>query len=462
MTDQHQRSRVAIEVRNRMGPVPQLDRCPRVSIVVLNRDGEEHLRVLLAGLVEHTDYPELELIVVDNGSGDGSLDFLRTVEAPFPISILANPHNESFSDANNQGAAQAAGELLLFLNNDIEPFESGWLRELVACHRESGAGAVGARLLYPDADDGGSGFRVQEQEVRLRERSGVLAGIDAGPARDLFGEGFGENRETAAAIGACLLIESDLFQRIGGFTHGYFYGAEDFDLLLKLREHGCSLFGSGRSVLIHHVSSTTRKLLGDPREPSRNSNRLLLLQRWGPRVWREHALGRLSGGNLWSAESSPPPGAPSREEVRALGFCLRADGLSAAQAPSAQLEALEAELTRRAHRHHLVAPAAEPDVRAYFHDVAVYLRGPTRHIPAPGQLNVLWALGDVEGLSGIECRRYDLALSADAELVARLSRESGKTPVVAVDERRLGGDLVDAVLARAEEIDFPTRIDRSG
>ncbi|HET8863787.1 MAG TPA: glycosyltransferase family A protein, partial [Solirubrobacterales bacterium] len=75
MMGKRQQSRLAAEIRGRLGPAPGLDRRPLVSIVVLNRDGEEHLRRLLAGLVEHTDYPDLELIVVDNGSSDGSVDF---------------------------------------------------------------------------------------------------------------------------------------------------------------------------------------------------------------------------------------------------------------------------------------------------------------------------------------------------------------------------------------------------
>ncbi|MEX2081370.1 MAG: glycosyltransferase, partial [Dehalococcoidia bacterium] len=284
---------LATEIRHHLGPPPTLERWPLVSIVVLNHDGAAHLRRLMAGLVERTDYPagRMELILVDNGSGDDSLELMREVEAPFPISILANPHNESFSDANNQGAELAGGELLLFLNNDIEPFEPGWLCELVACLRTSGAGSVGATLVYPDRERGSGKFRVQTRPFRLRGGQDRVTIVPATERQELLDEDFGQDLESVSVIGAALLIDRGLFWAIGGFTHGYFYGGEDEDLSMKLRERGSSVLYSGRSVLLHHVSSTSHKLHGGAKGALRNANSRLLRQRWGARAWREYQLG---------------------------------------------------------------------------------------------------------------------------------------------------------------------------
>jgi glycosyltransferase involved in cell wall biosynthesis len=104
-------ARLATEIRRRLGPAPEVEAPPLVSIVVLNRDGAAHLRSLLAGLVERTEYRRIELILVDNGSSDDSIDLIHRASAPFPISTLANAHNESFSDACNQGAELASGEI---------------------------------------------------------------------------------------------------------------------------------------------------------------------------------------------------------------------------------------------------------------------------------------------------------------------------------------------------------------
>ncbi|HSL76305.1 MAG TPA: glycosyltransferase, partial [Candidatus Limnocylindrales bacterium] len=90
---------------------------PLVSIVMLNRDGEAHLRRNLPALAA-TAYRDVELIVVDHASTDGSLKVLETFRPAFPVRVLRNPENTTFSAGNDQGAAEARGELLLFLNND--------------------------------------------------------------------------------------------------------------------------------------------------------------------------------------------------------------------------------------------------------------------------------------------------------------------------------------------------------
>jgi len=205
---------LAAEIRRRLGPSTGPPRCPAVSIVVLNRDGAERLRRLLHGLAERTDYPDFELIVVDNASSDDSLDLLRSVEAPFPISILANAHNESFSDACNQGAERARGELLLFLNNDVEPFEPGWLRELVACLQDTGAGAVSATLLCRDAEHKAAfthGYGVQHRGLRFCEEDGMIHPVLAGWEADPLDEQVGVDMKCSALAAACLMLTREAF-----------------------------------------------------------------------------------------------------------------------------------------------------------------------------------------------------------------------------------------------------------
>lgn len=285
---------MATQIRDRLGPVSELPEWPLVSIVVVNRDGAEHLRRLFAGLVERTDYPRLELILVDNGSSDESVELARSLQAPFAVTILANPHNESFSDANNQGAERANGELLLFLNNDVEPFEPGWLRELVACQRRSGAGAVAATLLCPDAEherDFRHGYGVQHRGLTLAEgeaEDGHLRPQLRGWEEDPLDEALGEDAECEALAAACLLVPADAYARVGGFTHGYFYGCEDVDLGLKLRAEGERLLCSGRAVAVHRPVSTRRKLPFEEARAIKEANLRLLWERWGPRLDRAY------------------------------------------------------------------------------------------------------------------------------------------------------------------------------
>src|SRR6187551_469378 len=132
------RAALAAEIRDRLGPAPHLASWPAVSLVVPTRNGRDHLEQLVKGLRECTDYPELELVVVDNDSSDGSVEFLAGLDCPFPVTTILNEEPVSFSRANAQGVERARHRLILFLNNDIEPFERGWLRELVAAHEREG------------------------------------------------------------------------------------------------------------------------------------------------------------------------------------------------------------------------------------------------------------------------------------------------------------------------------------
>ena len=308
---------LAAEVRRRLGPVSQAAEWPLVSIVVLNRDGAPMLRRLLDGLVERTDYPNLELVLVDNGSGDDSLDFVRRVEAPFPIAIVANPHNESFSDACNQGAELAYGDLLLFLNNDIEPFEPSWLRELVTCLRSSGAGAASSTLICLDDEHEVSfpfGYGVQHRGLGFREEDGMLVPALQGWEADPLDDELGIDAERRALAAACLLVGREAFEEVGGFSHGYVYGAEDIDLCLKLRSAGYGVLLSGRSLAIHHPVSTRRAAPFGEEHARKLANRLVLWERWGPRLRREYELGRAGGraSGRWASASRRPTRPPRR------------------------------------------------------------------------------------------------------------------------------------------------------
>lgn len=304
---------LAAEIRRRLGPVAELPEWPRVSIVVINRDGAEHLRRLLAALVEHTDYPRMELIAVDNGSSDDSVKLLHSFEAPFPVSILANPHNESFSDANNQGAERASGELLLFLNNDVEPFEPGWLRELVACHRSSGAGAIASTLVCSGEEHKQKfrhGYGVQHRGLQFAQEvgeEGRLAPGLRGWGDDPLDAALGEDAECEAVAAACLLIAKSTYDGLGGFERRYFYGCEDVDLSLKLRRAGSRVVCSGRSIAIHHPASTRRRMPADEARAAKLANRRLLWERWGLLLrpdYEDPTAGTLTdSGNT----SRPPP-----------------------------------------------------------------------------------------------------------------------------------------------------------
>jgi O-antigen biosynthesis protein len=301
------RAELAVEIRERLGPAPSLAAWPAVSIVVPTRDGLAHIERLLDGLEQRTDYPELELIVVDNASQDGTLEFLAERELPFAVTTIANDEPASFSAANAQGVERARHDLILFLNNDIEPFESGWLRELVAAHQREGVAAVGATLLRSQAgnDPARRDRTVQHRAVRFRAEANGVRAYNHGDGEDLFDGGFGIEQRAPAVTAACLLIDRGRFQAAGGFARGYRFGTEDVDLGLALTAAGEAVLASGRSVLYHRESATQDSEGLDFKRNNRLANRRLFLERWGPRVRREYRLGRLGGDPVWTDGSDP-------------------------------------------------------------------------------------------------------------------------------------------------------------
>ncbi len=302
---ERRRGELAAGLRERLGPPPERESWPTVSAIVLTRDGLVHLERLFAGLTTHTRYPSLEVVVVDNASSDDTLAYLESLQTPFPVHVVANEENLSFAQANARGAQRASGELLLFLNNDVEPFEPEWLKELVAALESDGVGAVGATLLHPEDLDRPSEPLagepiVQHRAIRFRWQDGMVKGFNHGDGQSLWEGPFGNDLRAPAVTAACMLIAREHFERVGGFGTGYRYGTEDVDLGLKLLVSGAQSAGVGRSVLFHRESSSQNRASRDFRRLNRLENRRLFLESWGPQTLREYRLARLRSDPFWT------------------------------------------------------------------------------------------------------------------------------------------------------------------
>ena len=132
----------------------QLATHPLVSVVIPNKNRAHLLSKCLQGLTEDTAYPALEIIVVDNGSTDEDTLALDDAYRDLGVRIVAFDEPFNYSRACNVGAREAAGELLLFLNNDIEVIEPDWLTALVRQVTQDGVGVAGPLLLYPYREGG--------------------------------------------------------------------------------------------------------------------------------------------------------------------------------------------------------------------------------------------------------------------------------------------------------------------
>ncbi len=220
-----------------------------VSIIIPTRDNYRFLRKCLAGVLKHTDYRNLEVIVVDNGSvKPETASYYEQLRTDPRVRILTYDEPFNFSKANNLGVKHAHGEHLLFLNDDIEVFDSDWLEELVRWSQRPEIGAVGTKLLFPDG-------RVQHAGIVLG-----LGGQAGHVFRDLReGESglFGSTdwyRNYLAVTGACMMIERRVYDEVGGYNEAYQLAFGDVELCLRIRQHGYRVVYTPFARLIHHES----------------------------------------------------------------------------------------------------------------------------------------------------------------------------------------------------------------
>lgn len=240
-------------------------RRPPISIVIPSRDEPEIVGRCLSTLREVTRYPDVEVIVVDNGSTDP--DALAAI-ARHADRRIPYKREFNFSEANNLGIAEARGEVIVFLNNDTEIVQPDWLSDMVAFLEDPGIAIVGPMLLYPDG-------RVQHAGVVLGARGTadhVMRNFD--PEWDGYAGSLAAAREVSAVTGACLMIRRSAFEAAGGFSTDYQKHYQDVHLCLRVREQGGSVVCAPQVRLIHH-ESVTRKAAGYDM-----GDRAILIDRW--------------------------------------------------------------------------------------------------------------------------------------------------------------------------------------
>jgi GT2 family glycosyltransferase len=229
-----------------------LDREPMVSIIIPTRDRADLLSRCIAGILTGTDYRNLEILVVDNLSNEAAtLAYLDHISREQRVRVLRYDAPFNFALINNWAAGQAEGEILLFLNNDIEVINPTWLQHMAANACRPEVGAVGARLLYPNG-------RVQHGGVILGI-GGVAGHFHFGCRRDEPGY-FSRaqlQQNLSAVTAACLAMRHQVFDEVAGFDGANLPIAyNDIDLCLRLRERGYLVVWTPLAELYHHESAS--------------------------------------------------------------------------------------------------------------------------------------------------------------------------------------------------------------
>jgi GT2 family glycosyltransferase len=222
---------------------------PLVSLITVNYN-QSAITCQLIDSLRNCTYPQLEIIVVDNGSPSDNPDIIK--EKYPEVILIKTGANLGFAGGNNAALAHANGKYLLFINNDTE-VEPGFLQPLV-------------ELLEDNPEIGMVSPRIQ-----FYHSPGILQYAGFTPFSKItarnFAIGFGQKdegqycdvRETASIFGAAMLVPHEVLKKVGPMDETYFLYYEEHDWAARIKKSGYKIFYDGRSLVLHKESISTVK-----------------------------------------------------------------------------------------------------------------------------------------------------------------------------------------------------------
>lgn len=249
---------------------------PLISVIIPNKDHTEDLDTAIRSLLEKGSYRKLEFIVVENNSTEQKTwaYYERIQKELSCVRVVRWDGPFNFSAINNFGVQAAAGDYLLFMNNDVELINPDTLREMLGYAQRPDVGIVGCRLLYEDDT-------IQHAGVVIG--FGGIAGhcfIGLHEVQNSYFHRALTTQDYSAVTAACLLTKKELFLKVGGFTEELAVAFNDIDLCLKVRETG-ALVVYNPYALLHHYESKSRGLEDTPEKVERfNREIAAFMKRW--------------------------------------------------------------------------------------------------------------------------------------------------------------------------------------
>ncbi len=249
---------------------------PRASVIVITWDNLAFTRLCLASILENTDYPNYEVIVVDNASSDGTVEELNRLAGEIrDVRLILNDHNAGFGPANNQGLAAATGEILVLLNNDTV-VSRGWLTRLARHLADPNLGLIGPA----------TNRTCNEAQIDLLYQTyGEFRAI----ARDQAVKHDGERHPIRMPMMFCLAFRRETYELLGPLDERYEIGMfEDEDYALRAKGAGLEVAWTPEVYVHHAYHASIGKLL-----PSGEYMRLVRLnqgrfeEKWGI-CWERH------------------------------------------------------------------------------------------------------------------------------------------------------------------------------
>lgn len=224
------------------------DPMPKISIIIPNKDNHEVLATCVESIFDKTEYPDYEIIVVENNSEEeATFAYYDVLENDPRVKIVKYEGEFNYSKINDLGVEAASGSLILLLNNDTEVITQGWLTELASVCCRDDVGAVGAKLWYPDDVIQHAGIAIIGEAAEH---------IHYGAPRSYTGY-FGlieKPQDLSAVTAACLMTKKSVYERVGGLDPEFSIAYNDIDYCLKLRAEGLNVVYWPYVELYHHES----------------------------------------------------------------------------------------------------------------------------------------------------------------------------------------------------------------
>ncbi len=271
---------------------------PAISALVLNRNGASHLHKLFESISTHEAQTDLELVVVDHASNDGSREVIKRWAERLHIKAILLDVNDSFSASTNRAARAARGELLLLLNNDII-FERPLLQAMAQTLQDPRIGIVAPTLRFPGWHPDFPG-RLQHGGIKFYPdaRGAFLRPYNLSAHQGVERAGQGLERMPAVTA-ACALVRRADYEQLGGLHEGFVYGYEDVDFCLRLyRELGRWAAVAHELEAVHDESATQNKDPGPQLRARRRANQRLLDARHGWALRRSKRAEALSAARF--------------------------------------------------------------------------------------------------------------------------------------------------------------------
>ena len=243
---------------------------PLVSIIIPTKDKADLLKVCLDSIFSKTTYPHYEILLIDTGSKEEATKKYYKTLTDERIKFLKQPFKFNWSAVNNYGAREAKGDYFIFLNNDTEVVEGGWIDEMLALAMRSDVGTVGARLLFADQTI---------QHVGAYAWGGVAGHIHKGlPYASGGYYGLNQlNHEATAVTGACMMVSKNWFWELDGFNTRYEIMFNDVEFCRHTLENGKVNVVCMTAILYHHESSTRGPINKDAQSIEKANTEAMML-----------------------------------------------------------------------------------------------------------------------------------------------------------------------------------------